>query len=264
MVAFERPAATTRSRSDLEAAQQALARQRASAEARLAEREAAMRVASSRVDEISARAALLRDQIARCIVRSDAAGLVVYRELFFGNDRRKPQVGDEVWSNQPILALPDFNQLTVETRIREIDLHYVRVGQPARITLPAYPDLRLDGKVRFVGTLAESDPSRAGTKFFPLTIALAGHDPRPRTGMTAHVQLNVATLAHATLVPTAAIFEMDGRPTLFVVQRGRTIARPVVIAAENDREAAVSSGVSIGEVISLTDGRAAAHPDALR
>ena len=263
MAGFERPAATKRSQSDLDAAQQALIRQREAAQARLAEREAAARAAASHVDEIAARAALLRDQIARCLVTSDAAGLVVYRELFFGNDRRKPQVGDEVWSNQPVIALPDFNQLTVETRIREVDLHHVSVGQPARITLPAYPDLRLDGKVALLGTLAEPDPTRAGTKFFPLTIALDGRDARLRTGMTAAVQINVATLSHATLVPMPAIFDVDGRPTVFVLQRGHATARPVVIAAEDDRDAAVASGVSIGEVVSLADLRrsAAAHPN---
>jgi len=32
-------------------------------------------------------------------------------------------VGDEVWPNQPLIALPDTSQLTVDTKVREVDLH---------------------------------------------------------------------------------------------------------------------------------------------
>jgi len=255
MVGFERPAATARSKAELDAAEQALARQHESAQARIAEHEAAVRISASRVDEINARAALLGDQIARCVVRSDAAGMVVYRELFFGNDRRKPQVGDEVWSNQPLIALPDADHLTVDTRIREIDLHHVKVGGRITVTLPAYPGLTLKGSIALIGALAESDPGRAGSKFFPLTVTLESQDPRLRTGMTAQVDIDVATLTGATLVPVQAIFDVQGRPSVFVIQSGRPAAREVVVAAENDRDAAVSHGVKAGEVVLLADPR---------
>ena len=185
--------------------------------------------------------------------------MVVYRELFFGNDRRKPQVGDEVWPNQPVIALPDFTQLTVETRVREVDLHRVRIGGPVKVRLRAYPGLQLKGSVALIGSLAEADPTRAGTKFFPLTIALDDRDDRLRTGMTAEVELEVATLSNAILVPVQAIFDVDGQPTVFVMQRGRAIPRQIAISAESARDAAVSRGVSAGEVVMLADPRTGAQ-----
>ncbi len=220
------------------------------------EHEAAVRIASGRVEELTARAELLRQQIDRCLVRSDSSGMVVYRELFFGNDRRKPQIGDEVWSNQPLIALPDFDRLTVETRIRESDLHAVRVGGAATVTVPAYPDVSLKGTIALVGALAESDATRAGTKFFPVTVSLDTRDPRLRTGMTAEVDIITSTIANATVVPVQAIFDVAGHPSVFVVQRGHPIVRPIVVAASNDREAAVSSGVAPGDVVTLVDPRA--------
>jgi len=51
------------------------------------------------------------------------AGLVVYRELSSGDNRRKPQIGDDAFPGQPLIAVPDTSQLLVETHIREIDLH---------------------------------------------------------------------------------------------------------------------------------------------
>lgn len=255
MVGFERPAASARSRTDLDAAQQALTRQKETAKARLNGHEAAVRAASSRIDEISARASLLHDQIARCVIRSDAAGMVVYRELFFGNDKRKPQIGDEVWSNQPLIALPDFSQLTVDTRIREIDLRHVTVGRRVKVTLPAYPGLELSGKISLIGALAEQDPTRAGTKFFPVVVSLDGHDARLRTGMTAQVEIHIATIANTMLVPVQAVFDVDDHSTVFVMRGRRPVAREVRVAAQNDRDAAVAGGVSAGEVVLLVDPR---------
>ena len=68
-------------------------------------------------------------QVARTIVRATAPGLVVYRELFFGTDKRKPQPGDEVWPNQPLVAVPDPGQLIVQARVREVDLHRISASQ---------------------------------------------------------------------------------------------------------------------------------------
>ncbi|HEX9367131.1 MAG TPA: efflux RND transporter periplasmic adaptor subunit [Vicinamibacterales bacterium] len=257
VVGFEGPAAAARSKRELDGARQAVTRGQETSRARLSQQEAAVRVASSRIDEITARAGLLRDQIDRCEVRAGAGGIVVYRELFFGSDKRKPQIGDEVWSNQSILALPDVDRLTVETRIREADLHHVRSGTAVKVTVPAYPDLELKGTVTLIGALAEEDASRAGAKFFPVTIALEGRDARLRTGMTAQVELTVASRPRATLVPVQAVFDAGGRPVVYVVQHGRTAPREVTVEASNDRDAAIAAGVVAGESVLLIDPRLA-------
>ena len=38
-------------------------------------------------------------------MRAEVPGIVVYKEVFFGSEQRKPQVGDQVWANQPLLIL---------------------------------------------------------------------------------------------------------------------------------------------------------------
>ena len=255
MVGFERPAAEARSQADVESARQTLKRQRETARARLSSLEAAVRLASSRVDELRIRITTIRDQMSRCTVVSAAAGMVVYRDLFFGNDKRKPQVGDEVWSSQPIIALPDAERVTVETRIREIDLQHVSLGRQVEVTLEAYPDLRLRGTIAVIGALAEQDPSRAGTKFFPVTVALIDHNDRLRTGMSARVEIDVARIDNAVLVPGHAVFDVDGESTVYVVKRGRPEARKVVLESRNDRDAVVAKGVSVGETVLLVDPR---------
>lgn len=252
---FGRPAALGRARADVRTAEESATRQGQAVTARLADREAAVRLAQARVDETRARVRILDDRMAATVLTADSPGLVVYRDLFFGSDRRKPQVGDEVWSNQPLIALPDSTQLVVETRVREVDLHKVSASQAVHVSVEAYPDLRLPATVSLVGALAQDDPGRAGTKFFPVTITLDRADARLRTGMTARVEIEVASLPSAIVVPRQAVFDRDGTPVCFVLQGRRPIRRAVRVVAANGLEAAVE-GLAAGDVVLLADPEA--------
>jgi HlyD family secretion protein len=239
--------------SELSGARKGLKRQSASASARLASQKAGLLAAAGRVEEVKARIAILDDQIARATIRAQGPGLVVYRDLFFGNDRRKPQIGDEVFPNQPIIALPDSSQLTVDTRIREVDLHKVSASQRVHVRVDAYPELRLPASVAMVGALAQEDPARAGTKFFPVTVKLETSDPRLRTGMTARVEIEVSTLQLATVIPSQALFADGGRSYVVLLRDGRAERRLVALAGENESIAAVASGIVAGDVVLLVD-----------
>ena len=253
LVQYERPAATSLAESAVASARGGLNRQRETAASRRAERDAAVAGAASRVEEIRARAAILEQQIARTTVRAGAPGLVVYRDLYFGSDKRKPQVGDEVWSNQPLIAVPDPSELTVETRVREIDLHRLAASQRVTVTVDAYPDIHLPATVTLVGVLAQDDAARAGTKFFPVTIKLLAADARLRTGMTAQVEIAVASIAEALTVPLQAVFDDRGIKYVLIDRRGVGERRDVTLAGANDTRAALTGGVHAGERVRLLD-----------
>jgi HlyD family secretion protein len=253
LVKYERPAAINRSRAALATARDGLGRESQAADARVAQQRAAVAIAEGRVSEIAARVRALEEQIAKTSVRADAPGLVVYRDLFFGSDRRKPQVGDEVWPNQPVIALPDSGSLIIETRVRESDLHRVTSSQRVWVGIDAYPGLRLAATVGLVGSLAAEDPSTAGAKFFPVTVRLAQGDARLRPGMTARVEIEVASLARAVVVPIEAVFGDATLRYCAALENGRVVRRPVTIAAENASSAAIASGLAAGARVLLVD-----------
>jgi len=251
---FEQPAALDKSKADVSAASRNLSGAEATAASRLVQRQAARALAESHLAEARARLAHARDDVARTVVRSSSTGLVVYQELFFGTERRKPQPGDEVWPNQPIVAVPDSTQVVVESRIREIDLHKVAPGAPVAVTVDAYPDLRLRATVGLVGALAQEDVTRAGAKFFPVTVTVIQPDPRLRTGMTARVEIEVAEIERALVVPVQALVERpDGSVACEVVSGRQVTTRTVRVAGRNDLVAAVASGLRLGEVVRLVD-----------
>jgi HlyD family secretion protein len=253
VVGYERPAAASKAEAEVNSAREGLIRDTDSARARTSQRRAIIGAARNHVDEITVRIAGLVDQIARATVRAKGPGLVVYRDLFFANDRRKPQVGDEVFPNQPVIAVPDSSQFIVEMSVREVDLHKVEAQQRVTVRVDAYPDLRLSASVASIGALAQEDPARAGTKFFPLTVRLAASDPRLRTGMSATIEIEVAALPAAMVIPVEAVFGERSQRYVVVVRGGRAQRRPVRIAAENDSLAAVAEGLGAGDRVLLVD-----------
>lgn len=257
LIKFERPSGLARASAELASARANVGRQATTVVARLRERQAALTQAIGRASEIRARLAILDDQVTRGVVRAEAGGLVVYREIYFGTDRRKPAVGDEIMPAQPILAVPDMARVTVETRVREIDLHRVGGALGVRVRVDAYPDAVLPASVTLVGALAQEESGRAGTKYFPVTVTLQHGDARLRNGMTARVEIDIAFIPDALIVPAQAVFADAGRTFVVVVEHGRTVRRPVTVVATSESLAAVSGEILEGERVSLVDPAAA-------
>ena len=84
---------------------------RLAADYKLGQKRAAIQSAQARIQELQAKLNLARQQLSRTEARADVPGIVVYKEVFFGSEQRKPQVGDQVWANQPLLILPDISKM---------------------------------------------------------------------------------------------------------------------------------------------------------
>jgi HlyD family secretion protein len=181
---------------------------------------------------------------------------VVYRDVFFGSEHRKPQVGDQVWANQPLIILPDISKMVVETKVRETDVHKLEKHQKVSVRVEAYPDLRLSGSVNLIGTLAQEERERRGAKFFGVTIQINESDPRLRPGMTARVEIQVEERARALAVPLEAVFEREGRTLAYVVVGRGLRPRELVLGPSNADFVVVEKGLEEGERVCLRDPQA--------
>jgi len=253
LVRFGRPLELSQARTEAQLTRESLRQLEAAAAYRMDVKRAAITAADSRIQEASSKLALARQQLARTEVRADVPGIVVYRDVFFGSEQRKPQVGDQVWANQPLLILPDISKMVVETRVRETDVHKVEKNQSVAIHVPAYPDLRLTGRVSLVGTLAQEERERRGTKFFQVTVLVNESEPRLRPGMTARVEVQVEERPRALFVPLESVFEKDGRSICYALERGRLRVRDVVLGPSNRDFVVIENGLRKGDRVALRD-----------
>jgi len=253
IASFQRPAAIAKLRAEAGIARDAVSRQGEIAAARAQQAESGIPLAETRVAEIDARIAALQASIAASTVAAQGPGLVIYRDVYFGADRRKPQVGDAIAPNQPLIAVPDTSRLVVETRVREIDVTRVAAGRRAVVRADALPDTSVAATVTLVGALALEDPGRTGTRFFPVTAAIDRADPRLRPGMTARIEIASTSVPRAVIVPLQAVFDRDGERYCVVLDRGRWIRRVIALAGVNETEAAIAAGVLPGDRVALAD-----------
>jgi HlyD family secretion protein len=252
LLGFGRPLELSQARSDAQASRESLRQLESAVSYRSAQKRAAIASAESRIQEAAARLELARQQLARCEVRAEVPGIVVYKEVFFGSEQRKPQVGDQVWANQPLVILPDISRMVVETRVRETDVHKVERNQKVEVRVEAYPDLRLTGAVALIGTLAQEEKDRRGAKFFSVTIEIRESEPRLRPGMTARVEIQVEERRQALSVPLEAVFERDGQSVVYLPGR-RPRPREVVLGPSNADFVVVEKGLARGERVLLRD-----------
>jgi len=252
LLEFGRPLELTQARSDAQASKETLRQLESAASYRLSQKRAAIDAAQSRIEEAQAKLALAQKQLDNCEVEADVAGIVVYKDVFFGSEQRKPQVGDQVWANQPLLILPDISKMVVETQVRETDIHKVEQNQHVSVRVDAYPDMRLTGTVTLVGTLAREEKARRGAKFFSVRVQIVESEPRLRPGMTARVEIEVDERARALYVPLEAVFEKDGKSIVYLARR-RPTAREVVLGPSNREFVVVEKGLEAGERVLLRD-----------
>ena len=251
--AFGRPLERAQARAEALSTRESTKALSSAAASRLEQRRAALEGAMSRVREAQSRLATARAQLARCEVRADVPGIVVYRTVFFGSEQRRPQVGDQVWANQPLLILPDVSKMTVEARVRETDVHRVSRNQQVQIRVAAYPDLRLTGRVTLVGTLAQEDALRRSGKYFGVTVEIEGTDDRLRPGMSATIEISVERQERAVFVPLQSVFDRDSRHVVYVREFGGFREREVVTGSVNRDFAVIEKGLAKGEVVALSD-----------
>jgi HlyD family secretion protein len=250
---FGRPIERSQARADALASKESLRALSAAAASRIQQKRAAIDGANSRIREAESRLQTARAQLARCEVRADVPGIVVYRPVFFGSEPRKPQVGDQVWANQPLLILPDVSKMIVEARVRETDVHRVAQSQEVRIRVAAYPDLRLTGRVTLVGTLAQEDFARRGAKYFGITVEINERDERLRPGMTATAEIRIERKEKALFVPIQAVFDREGRRVVYVREFGGFREREVVTGSVNRDFAVIEKGLASGDRVALSD-----------
>jgi HlyD family secretion protein len=257
MVEFGRPLEVSQAEADAFLTKDSFRQMQSAANFRLDQKRAAISGAESRIHESASKLNQAQQQLARCEVRADVPGIVVYRDVFFGSEQRKPQVGDQVWANQPLLILPDISRMVVDTKVRETDVHKVDKNQKALVRVEAYPDLKLTGKVTLIGTLAQEERDRPRSKFFGVTVEVNETNDRLRPGMSARVEIEVEERPKALYVPLEAVFEKDGRSIAYVVTRRGVTPREVVLGPSNRDFVVVVSGLRRGERVALRDPEAA-------
>jgi len=111
-----------------------------------------------------------------------------------------------------LFTVADLKSLIIRVNLNEVDIAKVHVGQPARISLDAYPQKVFTGKVSFVAPSAELVEK---IKVFKVEVTLDELGDSFRTGMSANVEILGEKRDKAISIPLEALQRRDGKTVAF-------------------------------------------------
>jgi cobalt-zinc-cadmium efflux system membrane fusion protein len=150
---------------------------------------------------------------------------------------------------QPLMTIADLSTVWVTAMVPEKDVGGVVKGQDADVSLLAYPDRPLHGKVLFVGDVIEPDSRRN-----KIRIAFANTDYALKPNMFATVTL-VGPPQSQVVLPSSSLLMNNDRTSVFVATAPWTFERRTVEPQlEDGPSVAIRSGVSAGEQVVVKGG----------
>jgi cobalt-zinc-cadmium efflux system membrane fusion protein len=145
---------------------------------------------------------------------------------------------------QPLMTIADLSTVWITAMVPEKDIAGVAKNQDAQVSLAAYPERLLRGKVLFLSDVIEPD-SRRGK----MRIAFANADYALKPNMFATVVLSVSARS-LVVVPSSALLMNNDRTSVFVATAPWTFERRTVDAElEEGTSVAIRSGVAAGEQV---------------
>ena len=206
--------------------------------AELDRREAALKSARAQSDQLRAQANVQGNQAAYAVLTADAAGVVTAVDV---------EPGAVVQAGTTVLRVAHDGPRDVVFQIPEDRVDNMRafLGKPGALKVKLWGNEELiPATLREVG--AAADPV---TRTFAVKADI-GQAP-VRIGQTARVIMQAGAREGAIRLPLAAVFEQQGRSTVWVLDRqAMTVsARPVMIAGAEGNLVVVAGGLSAGQTI---------------
>jgi RND family efflux transporter MFP subunit len=186
-------------------------------------------------------------------VISPGDGITVIRKNWHTGN--KWQVGDQTWSGNPLIDLPDLGELCTETEINEVDISKISMDQKVEIRLDAFSDSVFHGKVTEIASLAKvkDEEKKSKIKVFPVKIHIESASKKLMPGMTVSCKIVVNQLDDVIYVPLEAIHIEEGKEYVFLKNGSSYHKREVNSGESNNDFLVITKGLKEGDVVALSD-----------
>jgi len=200
----------------------------------------------------SARAQLQRDKtnLAYSIIRSPVSGIVIDRQIDIGQT-----VAASFQTPTLIKIAQDLSKMQIDTSFAEADIGNIKVGQVAKFSVDAFPNLNFEGVVKQIRL---NPVTTSNVVSYNVVISVDNPEHTLLPGMTAYVNIVFAKHDNVMLVPNAAL---RYKPKLDEAdaKSGANGNSPQRGAGNGSRKKPVetqnASGLGHGKVFVLQDGK---------
>jgi Cu(I)/Ag(I) efflux system membrane fusion protein/cobalt-zinc-cadmium efflux system membrane fusion protein len=145
-----------------------------------------------------------------------------------------------------LYKIANLSTVWVHADVYEVDIPWIRAGQPAVVSFRNAPGERFRGKVLFLYPEVSRD-----TRTLKICVEVPNPDRRLRPGMYADVVVEGPPVEHAVVAPQSAVIRSGERNIVFVaLGDGRFQPREVELGVKGERDRIqIIEGVSAGESV---------------
>ena len=193
-----------------------------------------VRAAQAAVDQAQAALDIVKSQLAQADVAAPFDGIITAKLL---------SVGALASPATPIVAMMSPN-LEVQFSIDESRVSFVKAGQTVSLTTSALP-----GK-QFPATVASVNPA-ADPKTHTFAVVVQPQDTSGslHAGMFVTLNVTVASVPNALLVPSVAIVQNGPQSIVYVNNNGTAHAAPITTGIADDTNTQIISGINPGDQV---------------
>jgi len=184
-------------------------------------------------------------------VTSPSPGIAIVARNWSSSN--KYQVGDQTYSGNPLISLPDLSQLKAIVQINEVDIAKVVTGLDVEIRPDAFSDNKFTGEVKEVANLAVNKIGSTKIKVFPVSIFLNDSSKDLLPGLTVSCRIIVDKIEDVLYVPIDAIHTDSGKNYVYKKSGGGYKKIEVETGRSNSDFTIIENGLDQGDEVALID-----------
>jgi HlyD family secretion protein len=145
----------------------------------------------------------IRDALSKTIIYAPADGSISSLTSRVG----ERVVGTVQFAGTEVMRIANLSNMEARVNVNENDIVNVHVGDVTRISVDAYPDRKIPGVVREIGSTAitRNAGSQEEVTNFEVKISIPDHSVQLRPGMSATADIETATVPEAVVVPIQSV-----------------------------------------------------------
>jgi len=172
--------------------------------------------------------------------------------------RKFTEVGELLIPGKQIVTIVDPRHIYVLATIDEVDVGRLHLGQPVAITIDAFPGEKFQGTVKRISPIVSG--GKLETRTADVWIYFKEKQTRIKPGMSADIEILVATLQNVLSVPSQAVIEREGKKQVYkveasVLKPGNSAVvrlRPIEIGETNWSFTQIIGGLNAGDYVVTT------------
>lgn len=170
---------------------------------------------------------------------------------------KETAVGDNVWSNVPLVVIPELGEMKVKILAPERDFKSMNVGDSVRYTFDALPGCVAWGKITKKMPVGKPVTRDSKVKAFEVEASIDSVTGMPEPGFTADCRVMLQSEKQTVVVPQVALFDEDSMKVVYVRLKRGYEKRQVSTGRSSQKETVIVAGLEVKESIALIKPSAA-------